>query len=219
MKLSKKLFTHSLLVALLATSAQAGWERTFNFDQDHIDFPPEGFVVETPATGHPVMIVETDEEAPSKSHVLTMRGAQSFGVNVIFALAWFSEVEDGKISVAVKHGPEGEKMQTLGLTWRYLSNEENCTIEWDTKKSRIAIVATVKGKKPKVLAREKASLPAAEWATLSVAFNGSHAICYINDKEVLRSDHLPILKAGKVGVIINSEAPTSFDNFKIQSED
>ncbi len=207
-----------LFLALCFSTQAMAWERVFKFDDDPEDVPPDGFVIEAPPDARPMVVVQRDEKAPTKPNVLAMRGYNHFHLNSVVCLAWFSNIKDGEISVRFCHGGELETARTVGLVWRSQQGKVY-SLEWDTLKSQIALIATLDGKRKELEKEEKVAIAANVWTTLSVKFQGDKITCKINDKQIMAVENSQIGGPGKVGLCIQADANIYFDNFRISSEE
>ena len=211
-------FFVSAFVWLAVVMNAGGWERVFDFEKDVENLPPEGMVVETAPDGKPIVTVQNDPDASPKSRFLAMRGSPFPGINSLLCLAWFSNVKNGSICARLKHGGEEKAARTAGLVWRYQSLMDTYTLEWDTKKSALALAVLVKGQR-KILGKKRMPLPANQWATLSVDFHDSNIQCKVDDKPVLNFKDSTLMEAGKVGLLLQSDVTMYFDNFRICGDD
>lgn len=210
----------SILIFLTFCSFQTAfaWERTFDFEQDSENFPPDGMIVETAPNGSPIVNVQSDPDPSKKSKYLMMQGSSFPGVNSLLCIAWFSNVKDGNIQVSLKHGGEKDVARTAGFVWRYQSTNETYRLEWDTQKSTLTL-ALVNHSKRKILKEEDVPLLSSRtWSTLGVKFHGSDIQCEINGKSIFKIQDSEIANPGKVGLLLQSDVPMFFDNFKIQGD-
>ncbi len=193
------------------------WERVFDFEQDVENSPPQGMVIETTSGGQPDVTIQHDPTATAKSQFLVMHGASFPGVNSLFCLVWFSNIKDGSMDIRLKHGGEEDLPRTAGLVWRYQSKDDTYSIAWDTRKSTLTLSVIVQGKS-KVLKREKMVLAPHQWATLSVNFHGSNIECAVNHNPIFHTNDSSLKESGKVGLLLQSNAPIFFDDFRIRGE-
>lgn len=198
-----------------------GWERLYDFEKMPINLPPEGFVMDTAPKGHPLVAVMPDpnpEKEGRPPRRLIMRGAGFPGSKFLMSLVYFSSVRNGRASVRFKHPGQPEKSRTAGLVWRYTDENHYYTLEWDTLKSKISLVATLQGKR-EILESCKAELPPGIWITLGIEFNGPSFVCKVNGNPVLRAEDARIEAAGKMGLMVESEVDIAFDDYFIHSDD
>ncbi len=206
------------LTLLSITFHAHGMERLFTFDNDRVASPPDGFLIEGDTGGTSTFAVMKDESAKSPPNFLIMQGTAYGGSKYLIALAWFSNIQDGEISVWLKHAGQPKTARTGGLTWRYQSSNEFYSLEWDTTKSLLSLILTENGRR-KIL--DKTNLPIApeQWAQMKVRFEKASIRCSINDKTIFETEDSTIQKAGKVGLLINSNVMVAFDDFDVKGND
>lgn len=210
----------SLLIAfalLLNIPFTYGFERVFTFEEDVINQPPKGIVVEALPPSIPLIVVQREEEVEKPNKILALSGSRFPGVNFFSGVVYFSNIQNGKLSIRFKHTGEIKTIRTIGLIWRK-GESETYNIDCDTAKSRIFISKDIKGKREK-LEEEKITIPANEWHTLSVEFKNTEIRGFLNGKEVIKGNDRSIIAAGKVGFYIQANTIILADDFKIQGDD
>jgi hypothetical protein len=216
----KNIFFYYLIILGFASSPLTAysWERTFNFDKDSIGRPPEGFVFEGNPDGRPLFIVKK-EDPKETNRVLALNGA-TFGFKSApsFAMAWFSNVKNGTISVDFMHTAAEKTVRKAGLAWRHQSSEETYVLECDTKKSVLRLIRIVDGKK-KVIEDARIETPPLVWLNVEVKFKDDLIQCNFMGKTVFEKTDSQISETGKAGIYLDSDTAVIFDNFKIKSED
>ncbi|MBI4027086.1 MAG: hypothetical protein HY360_19025 [Verrucomicrobia bacterium] len=207
-----------LSVFLTGTTPAPALDRVFDFDKDPENEPPPGFVIESNDRGKALATVVAESTAPSQPNTLALCGASFPGVNRLLCLVWFSHIKDGVISVSFKHGGEKNVARTAGLTWRYQSEANAYFVECDTQRSVLSLVVVVNGKR-EILEKEKIPIPPNEWTALQAAFRGDEIRCDVNRKPILTARDSKLKEAGKVGILLQSNAPVLFDDLRLQSEE
>jgi hypothetical protein len=220
---NRKLYSFLLFVSLALVSHTYAWERVFDFDKDPLLNPPKGLVVETPPRSKPLVSVQEDKEAPSHPHVLSLRGSKFPGQNSLICLAWFTNFKNGEISVEFKHGVDdhhvtGKATRVLGFVWRYQSPGDTYSLEWNTQKGTLVLVSMIKERR-KEIAKAKAVSPPDQWNSLRVNFQDSNIQCFVGDELLIESKYDGPAEAGKVGILLQSDAVVVIDNFKIKSDE
>lgn len=206
----------SLALFVFVAFDASALDKVFNFDGDAEDVPPEGFMIEAPTDARPMVAVQRDDKAPSKDHVLAMRGWNHFGRNSLLCLSFFSDIKDGTLSVKMRHSGEPETVRTAGLVWRQQQGGVY-SLEWDTLKSVLRLVVTLNGKRRVIEEKEEMALAPNEWATLAVKFQGTTITCKINGKDVLTVEDSQLAGGGKAGILLQSDATIFFDDFRTTS--
>lgn len=210
------LFLSAISFLLCASSAHS-WERTFNFEEDELNSPPKGIVIETPPPSRPLVVVQKEENVDSPNKILALSGSRFPGVNFFSAIVYFSNILDGKVSIRFKHSGEKETIRTIGLLWRKTENA-TYSFECDTTKSTLSLLKIIAGKRA-VLEKEKLVIPAGEWLKLEVEFKDDQIHGFLNNQEVIKGKSDAIMEPGKAGFFVQSNTIILADDFKIQGDE
>jgi hypothetical protein len=186
----------------------SAWERCFDFEKDKIGNPADGLVVDGSADNRPLFIVQKDGK--EKNQILALNGS-TFGLYSapLFALAWFSELKNGSLSVDFLHSGNERTVRKAGLTWRYQPTGEAYIWECDTVKSVVRLIKLVDGKK-KVLEDKRVKAPPLEWLHISVDFKDDVIQCNFAGQKIFEVKDSQINESGKVGIYLDSDIPVLF---------
>jgi hypothetical protein len=191
-------------------------DRVFDFEKDVPPNPPNGFIAEGNSDTRPLFIVQ--KEPDKQNNVLALCGATLHDSVPMVALAFYSNLKDGSVSVDFIHTGEKDTIRRAGLVWRYQSETETYLLECDTKKNVVRLVLVMDGKR-KVLEDAKVTISPNEWHHLQVNFKDDAFQCQLEGKTILEKKDSQISEHGKVGIYVDSDIAMLFDNFKITSQD
>ena len=201
-----------LAVTLVAVPAFAGEEK---FDDAKPGLPPPGWTGTETGGGNPKWMVEIDESAPSKPHVLKQSGEAKYCV----AVRNDAQLKDGFVEVKFKP-ISGDEDQAAGLLWRYRDKNNYYVVRANALEGNVVLYKTTDGKRSSlaIIGREggygvKATVPSGEWSTLRVEYSGSKFTVKLNGKQLFEIDDPTFSDAGKIGVWTKADSVTLFDDF------
>jgi hypothetical protein len=206
-----------VLTFFLSINSAYSFERIFTFEEEEVNLPPKGIVVETPAPSRPLIVVQKEEEVDKPNKILALCGSRFPGVNYFSGVVHFSNIQNGKLSIRFKHTGEVKTVRTIGLVWRK-SDTAVYSLDLDTTRSRISITKDIKTKREK-FEEEKVQVSAGEWHTLSVEFRDDEIHGFIDNQEVIKGKDDNVIEPGKVGFFIQSNTIILADDFKIQGDE
>ena len=196
--------TLATLAAAFAMSAHAG---TFGFDEDATGAAPKGWTCGATGAGTARWIVEADPSAPSPPNVLRQSGSADF--------PWCARKDiamaDGFVEVRFK-ALAGREDQAGGLVWRWQDGNNYYVARANALENNVSLYYTVNGSR-KTLKYVDAPVPANQWHTLRVAFQGKRIQVTFNGKTYIELDDDHIKAGGAVGVWTKADSVTSFDDF------
>ncbi len=206
-----------LFAFILIINSSHALDRTFTFEEDELNKPPKGIVVDATPPSRPLVVVQKEEEVDKPNKILALCGSRFPGVNYFSGIVYFSNIQNGKLSIRFRHTGQLKTIRTIGLIWRK-SETQTYSLDLDTAKSRISISKDVKAERDK-FEEEKITIPPNEWHTLSVEFRDDEIHGFIDGQEVIKGKDDSITEPGKVGFFIQSNTIILADDFKIQGED
>ena len=192
-----------LATALLA----AGPAETVDFDKADAGKPPAGWTATQTGSGHAQWAVVRDDSAPSRPNVLKQSGQATYPVCLKDATA----IKDGFVEVKFKP-ISGKEDQAAGLVWRAQDANNYYVARANALENNVTIYHTINGRRTE---RKRASMnvPANQWQSLRVDFQGRHFTVALNGQKALEWDDETFKDAGKVGVWTKADSVTLFDDF------
>ena len=187
---------------------------TYNFDNDKVDMPPEGWSCGIEGGGDAKWLVKNDASAPSKENVLTQDGEGKY--------SWCKKndasLKDGYVEVKIKPSSEKED-QALGILWRY-TDDENYYVASLNPTSKVVSVSCATGgvRRGLKLVPEIEFLPN-QWNTLKALFKGKEIQLFLNGKKYIELKDDLLEKPGTVGLWTKAFGISSFDDFSFGPEE
>jgi hypothetical protein len=180
---------------------------TVNFDNMKAGAPPSGWIATKTGSGEAKWTVEKDDTAPSKLNVLKQSGQATFPV----CLKEDSNLRDGFVEVKFKP-VSGREDQAGGLIWRAKDANNYYVARANALEDNVTIYQTINGRRSEKK-RTSMRVPANQWHTLRVDFQGNHATVTLDGRKALEWDDETFKDAGKVGVWTKADSVTLFDDF------
>jgi 3-keto-disaccharide hydrolase len=178
-----------------------------NFDKADAGKPPAGWTATQTGTGQAKWEIVSDATAPSKPNVLKQSGQATYPV----CLKDDTSLRDGFVEVKFK-AISGREDQAGGLVWRAKDANNYYIARANALENNVTIYHTINGRRTEKK-RTNITVPANQWHTLRVDFQGSHFTVTFNGKTALEWDDETFKDAGKVGVWTKADSVTVFDDF------
>jgi hypothetical protein len=178
-----------------------------NFDKADAGKPPAGWTATQTGTGQAKWEIVSDATAPSKPNVLKQSGQATYPV----CLKDDTSLRDGFVEVKFK-AISGREDQAGGLVWRAKDANNYYIARANALENNVTIYHTINGRRTEKK-RTNVTVPANQWHTLRVDFQGSHFTVTFNGKTALEWDDETYKDAGKVGVWTKADSVTVFDDF------
>jgi 3-keto-disaccharide hydrolase len=178
-----------------------------NFDKAEVGKPPAGWTATQTGTGQARWEIVSDATAPSKPNVLKQSGQATYPV----CLKDDTTLRDGFVEVKFK-AISGREDQAGGLVWRAKDANNYYIARANALENNVTIYHTINGRRTEKK-RTNVTVPANQWHTLRVDFQGSHFTVTFNGKPALEWDDETFKDAGKVGVWTKADSVTEFDDF------
>jgi len=197
-----------LLVAVAMVGASSLTHAvTENFDSLAVSVAPTGWQCGVSGRGDPKWLVEPDETAPTKPNVLKQSGQGTF--------PWCTKIpaslQNGFVEVKFK-SIAGREDQAGGVVWRFTGPRSYYVARANALENNVSLYYMWLGLR-RTIQYVDAPVPAGQWNTLRVEFQGEKIKVILNGKTYIdvRDDH--ISGAGQVGVWTKADSVTAFDDF------
>jgi len=180
---------------------------TENFDVLTAGAAPAGWQCGVSGRGNPKWSVEPDETAPSKPNVLKQSGQGTF--------PWCTKdgtsIKNGFVEVKFK-SITGRDDQAGGVVWRFTGPRSYYVARANALENNVSLYYMWLGLR-RTIQYVDALVPAGQWNTLRVEFEGEQIKVLLNGKTYIdvRDDH--ISGSGQVGVWTKADSVTAFDDF------
>ena len=198
-------------VCFVEVSAMA--DNIINFEADAVGAPPKGWTATKTGTGDPKWTVEQDETAPSHSRIIKQSGRASYPV----LLKDDTNIMDGFIEMKFK-AVAGAQDRAAGLVWRAKDANNYYVVRANALEDNVVLYKTVNGVRRAldIVGRKggygvDTSVPANQWLSLRVEFNGSHFTTIYNGRKLFEVEDQTFAEAGMVGLWTKADSVTLFD--------
>jgi len=188
-------------------------QRIVNFEADAVGGPPKGWTATKTGSGKPQWTVEEDATAPSHSMIVKQSGKATFPV----LLKNDTNIKDGFIEVKFKP-VAGSEDRAAGLVWRAKDADNYYVLRANALEDNVVLYKTVKGVRRSldIVGRAggygvKIAVPANQWSTLRVDFNGSRFKAIYNGQTLFEVEDDTFAEAGMVGLWTKADSITLFD--------
>jgi len=203
--------SHFVLILGMSLLPISLWAASDNFDDTKLGPLPEHSNSVWTGTqtggGAAKWSIETDESAPSKSHVLKQSGDAQYPV------AFRNDVllKDGFVEVKFK-AISGKEDQAGGVLWRAQDVQNYYVARANALEDNVTIYHTIGGRRVSFKTVEL-KVTSGVWHTLRVDFNGNRFTVTFDSQKVLEASDDSFAGAGKVGVWTKADSVTLFDDF------
>lgn len=195
-----------LAVAMVAASSLTH-AATENFDALAAGAAPAGWECGVSGRGEPKWLVEPDETAPSKPNVLKQSGQGTF--------PWCTKngtsLENGFVELKFK-SIAGREDQAGGVVWRFTGPRSYYVARANALENNVSLYYMWLGLR-RTIKYVDAPVPAGQWNTLRVEFQGEKIKVILNGKTYIDVRDGHISAAGQVGVWTKADSVTAFDDF------
>jgi signal transduction histidine kinase len=212
MKVPVKYIAGALIILPLTVICVAAVAATVNFDTLPAGTAPAGWTATQTGTGQAKWAVVADDTAPSKPNVLKQSGQATYPV----CIKDDTSVKDGFVEVKFK-ALSGKEDQAGGVLWRAKDANNYYIARANALEDNVTIYHTINGRRTEKK-RVNMKVPAKEWHTLRVEFQGNHFTVSVNGRMALDWNDDTFKDAGKVGVWTKADSVTVFDDFTYGSK-
>jgi hypothetical protein len=210
--------TKHLLAAIIVTTQLLGAAmaplsaETASFQTDAVGAAPRGWLLTMTGKGTPKWTVEKDEGGGT---VLKQSGKATFPL----ALKEGTKVRDGFVEVKFKP-ISGSEDRAGGIVWRAKDANNYYVVRANALEDNVVLYKTVNGARSSLdLVGKKGGygvktpVPANQWHTLRVEFEGSRFNVIFNGKPLFAVEDSTFSDAGMVGLWTKADSVTVFDGF------
>jgi hypothetical protein len=216
----------ALLSLLAAGEVLAGTQR-WNFDEQPAGRPPAAF--RAARTGQGVegsWVVTAAADAPSGPNVVRQTSADDTSYRLPVLVADEATADDGTLSVRFK-AISGRVDQAAGLVWRYLDENNYYVVRANALEDNVVLYKVEKGKRSALAPKGTPAgtygvdreVPAREWNTLSVRFDGPLFTVSLDGTQLFQVEDRTFTEAGRVGLWTKADSVTEFDDLMLETED
>jgi hypothetical protein len=177
----------------------------------------EGWLLTKTGSGAPRWALEADASTPSKGLVLKQSGTAAYPV----ALKQGESIRDGVAEVNFKP-IDGKEDRAGGIVWRAKDADNYYVVRANALEDNVVAYTTVNGRRSplEIVGRAggygvKAAVPAGQWHTLRVAFNGTRFTVTFNGTYLFDVEDTTFPEAGMVGLWTKADSVTAFDKLTI----
>jgi len=212
---------------LLGAGVALAETHRWGFDEDVVGEAPEAFT--TARTGRGAegkWIVEAAADAPSAPNVVRQTSADDTNYRFPVLVATAARTTNGTLSVRFK-AISGRVDQAGGLAWRYVDENNYYVVRANALEDNVVLYKmedgkrsslTPKGMPPRTYGVDH-EVPAEEWNTLTVGFEGPLFTVSFNGEELFQVEDRTFTETGRVGLWTKADSVTVFDDLTLQSEE
>jgi len=186
--------------------------QTATFQNDVVGAAPGGWLLTMTGKGTPKWTVEKDEGGGA---VLKQSGNATFPL----ALKEDTSIRDGFVEVKFKP-IAGSEDRAGGVVWRAKDANNYYVVRANALEDNVVLYKTVNGARSSldIVGRKsgygvKTPVPANQWHTLRVEFEGSRFNVIFNGKALFAVEDATFPQAGMVGLWTKADSVTVFDGF------
>ena len=179
---------------------------------------PSGWLAQITGAGSPKWSVERDDSAPDTRLVLK-QSAWTPGPSFPLCVRLDVSLKDGFVEVKFKP-LSGTNDQAGGLVWRYHNPSNYYVIRANALEDNVVAYKVEHGKRQAldIVGRVggygvKEKVPAGQWNTLRVQFEGPRFRAFLNGKELFAVQDATFPEAGTVGLWTKADSVILFDDF------
>ncbi len=193
--------------------------RTWDFEKVPVGQLPQGWKVAATRQVGPLAMwqVIEDKTAPSGRKVLALVkiNHRSGGT---FNLCWTDQVAflNGTLEVAFR-AVRGRIDEGGGILWRAQGKDNYYVARFNPLEDNFRIYYIKNGSR-RIIASARVKLATGRWHLMKIIVQGNHYTCHLNGHKYLDVRDTHFTKAGGVGLWTKADAVTSFDGFKILTE-
>jgi Domain of Unknown Function (DUF1080) len=204
-----------VITGMLAMEAKAMADKV-SFDADAVGGSPAGWTAAKTGSGDPRWTVEEDPTAPSKSKVVKQSGRATYPL----LLKNGTSVKDGFVAIRFK-AIAGAQDRAAGIVWRAKDADNYYVVRANALEDNVVLYKTVAGVRSplNIVGRKggygvKASVPANEWLSLRVEFEGSRFRVRFNGQQLFEVEDATFRDAGRIGLWTKADSVTLFDKVR-----
>jgi hypothetical protein len=188
-------------------------DSTASFQADAIGAAPKGWTATKTGKGDPKWTIEQDKTAPSNSKLVKQSGRATYPL----LLKDDTDIKDGFIQIKFK-AVAGSEDRAGGIVWRARDANNYYVVRANALEDNVVLYKTVEGVRSAldIIGRKGGygvaiSVPANEWLTLRVEFEGSRFRVLYNGRQLFEVEDSTFPHGGKVGLWTKADSVTLFD--------
>jgi hypothetical protein len=220
-----------ILIALLSLlgvgGALAQTAQTWTFDKDAVGSEPEAFTAARTGQGaEGTWIVEAAADAPSGPNAVRQASTDDTSYRFPVLVATEPQVTDGELSVRFK-ALSGRVDQAGGLVWRYLDENNYYVVRANALENNVVLYKVENGNRSSLAPKGTPAgtygvdhdVPAGDWNTLTVRFEGRLFTVSLNGEELFGVEDGTLTGSGRVGLWTKADSVMLFDDLTIEIEE
>ncbi len=176
--------SQGMALAQEGKSSAAPGTVVFNFEQDVIGQPPQGFTSYATGSGPAgKWLVQEMADAPSGKRVVVQTDADGTGSRYPVLIADKEDYGDVDVSVKGK-AISGKGDQGIGLVFRFRDPQSYYVVRANALENNFRLYKMVDGRR-KEFAGANVKVTSGQWHTLRVVAQGDHLMCYFNGQKLI----------------------------------
>lgn len=211
------------LIAGIALAATPRW----GFDEDTAGQAPEAFTAARTGRGaEGRWIVEAVADAPSAPNAVKQTSTDDTSYRFPVLVASGAQTTDGTLSVRFK-AISGRVDQAAGLVWRYRDVNNYYVVRANALEDNVVLYKMEEGERSSLAPKGTPArtygvdheVPAGEWNTLTVRFQGPLFTVSFDGEELFEVEDRTFTESGGVGLWTKADSVTLFDDLTLESEE
>lgn len=211
----------SLLALALAPSV--AFSEVVDFEALDTNTPLHGWrFTQTNGGGPPRWEIAIDQTSPMRPQVLAQLSEDRTSGRFPLAIYEGAETANGELRVRFKP-ISGSVDQAAGLVWRYRDENNYYIVRANALEDNVVLYKVENGRRTPLdpVGRSgdygvKRAVPAEQWSTLGVAFDGARFNVSFDDEPLFQVVDATFIDAGKVGLWTKADSVTYFDGFEVE---
>jgi len=200
--------------------------KTWNFDKDKAQSPPQGWLSALTGQGAKgAWVVLPDSTAPSPPNVLAQTSKDITDYRFPLAIVENSSYQDPILSVQFKT-ISGRVDQSAGLVWRCQDAKNYYVVRANALEDNVVLYKVESGKRSHLRPKGatgrgygvKITVPRNTWNKLAVKVSGNVFVVSFNGQKLYEVEDGTFTEAGKVGLWTKADSVTYFDNLSVSGK-
>jgi len=191
-------------------------ESAVTFETDAVGGVPKGWTATKTGRGDPKWTIEQDQTAPSKSKIVKQSGTATYPL----LLKDDTRIQDGIVEIMFK-AIAGSEDRAAGIVWRASDANNYYVVRANALEDNVVLYKTVAGVRSPldIVGRKggygvKVPVPANEWLSLRVEFDGGRFRVRYNGQHLFEVEDATFRDAGKIGLWTKADSVTLFDKVR-----
>jgi hypothetical protein len=212
-----------MLLLALALAEPVAFGDVEDFEGLDTNAPLQGWTfTKTNGGDSPRWAIAVDRTSPTQPQVLAQTSEDRTSGRFPLAIYESVETSDGRLRVRFKP-ISGRVDQAAGLVWRYRDENNYYVVRANALEDNVVLYKVENGERVPLgpVGRSddygvQHSVPAQEWSTLGVVFEGGKFTVLFDEKPLFEVVDATFEEAGKVGLWTKADSVTYFDGFEIE---